>query len=82
MKHLEILHHPKNASPHVVRYAENWRRVRTALREQKKTRPGEKLTVRRIHPESRWILRAYTYADLRHFDRDRKREENHHPFKP
>lgn len=82
MKHFEIIHHPEGMAPHVVRYAENWRKVRAMLRGQKKERPGEKITVRRCNPEPRWILRSYTYADIRHFERDQKRRENGHPFKP
>ncbi len=82
MKHFEIIHHPKNVSPHVVCYAVNWRKVRAAIREQKKERTGEKMTVKRVHPYARWVLNAYTYAMLRHFDRDEIRARNGHQFKP
>lgn len=64
-----------------VRYAENWRKARALLREQKKDRPTCILTIRRVKPEPRWVLRAYTYRMIREFDRDQKRRENGHPIK-
>lgn len=79
--HFEIIHHPTNGKPHVVRYAMNWRQARAMVREQAKERPGEKITIRRSKPEHRWILRAFTYADIRDFDRNESRRRNGHPTK-
>ena len=77
--HFEIIHHPTNGKPHVVRYAMNWRQARAMVRGQAKERPGEKITIRRVKPEPRWVLRSYTYRMIRDFDRNQKRLANGHP---
>lgn len=82
MKHYEIdAHWPDGHVQAGLRYGENWRKIRAALREQRKERPACTFTVRRRKPEARWILNAYTYRMLRDWDRNRMREKNGHRFK-
>lgn len=64
-----------------VRYAENWRQVRAMLRQQRVERPTCAFNVRRIKPEPRWILRAYSYAFLKSMDRNDQRIAQGRPCK-
>lgn len=83
MKHLEIdAHWPDGHTQVGLRYGENWRKIRAHLRQQRKERPECTFTIRRRKPEARWILNAFKYADFREYDRDQKRRENGHRFKP
>ena len=83
MKHLEIdAQWPDGHIQVGLCYAENWRKLRAQLRKQKKERPKCTFTIRRRQPEARWILNAYTYRMLRDYDRNLKREENGHKWKP
>lgn len=78
MKHFEIDAHWPDGHTQVVRYAENWRKVRALLREQRVERPTCTFTVRRITPEARWVRTAFTYRDLREYERSIKGNKNGH----
>lgn len=62
-------------------YGVNWRRIRALLRRQKKERPKCTFRIRRIKPWQRWALNAYTYRDLKNWDRNEERDRQGHPRK-
>ena len=82
MRHLQIHAHWPDGHIQKLGYGMNWRQIRAQLRRQKKERPLCYFTINRIKPEARWVLNAYTYRMLRDYDRNLKREENRHKWKP